>query len=215
MKTITAYRGVMLLLAIFVLFPSMALAAPITLSFSGSTGAGLVNGSFTYETVQTPTATNVRGLLDNAVYSLSSWNMTAESNVEGLSTTTFSPSNGRVEFCQGKCIFGSGSQWHTLLTFTTDFTKLQLGFLLGDSTPLVSPPASFAEWGTFSTNASQYRSTVLIPVGTSDGFPTFFSPLALATGGSLSVPLPSTGMLCMLLPAMLFLHYLSRRKLTG
>lgn len=188
------------------LMPSMVLAAPITLSFSGSTGAGLVNGSFTYETMQTPSATNVRGLLDNAVYSLTSWTMTAESNVEGLPSTTFSNRNGSVEFCQGKCIFGSGPQWYTLLTFTTDLTKLQLGFLLGDATPLSSPPANFAEWGAFSLNASYYRSAVMIPVGTTDGFPTYFSPLALAGSGSLvAVPEP-TGLLWISLLALPFLR---------
>ena len=54
------------------LIPSISLATPLTFNFTGEMGGGAVNGSFTYETVQSPTAFNVRGLADNATYQLSS-----------------------------------------------------------------------------------------------------------------------------------------------
>ena len=72
------------------LIPSISLAAPITFNFTGEMGGGAVNGSFTYETVQSPTATNVRGLLNNAVYTLSSWNMNSPAVAVPSSVSTMS-----------------------------------------------------------------------------------------------------------------------------
>ena len=98
----------------------------------------------TYETVQTPLATNVRGLLDNATYQLSSWQFRAESNLEEFfSATTYSSATGggTAEFCQGKCIFGSGSVWYTTLTFANGGTTLRLAFNLAHPSPLTSTPS--------------------------------------------------------------------------
>ena len=134
------------------LIPSISLAMPLTFSFIGEMGGKAVNGSFTYETVQSPSAFNVRGLQDNAVYNMSSWTMASgavSSFAEAIPATTFTPANSTVEFCQGKCIFGSGSQWHTTLRFTSGVVVLQLGFLLGDPTPLSSPQPQRTSGGPF------------------------------------------------------------------
>jgi hypothetical protein len=121
-------------------------------------------------------------LLDNAVYQVSSWNLTAESWLSTLPTTTFTPATSTVEFCQGKCIFGSGQQWHTTLTFLNGVTRLQLGWFLADPTPLTSAPQSH-EWGAFSLNDSHFRANIV--------------PWASMTSGGListaiSTPEPST-----------------------
>ena len=108
---------------------------------------------------------------------------------ESLPAASFTTANSTVEFCQGKCIFGSGSQWHTLLRFTNGTTVLQLGFLLADGTPLSSPPTA-NEWGGFSAVSSKLTTTT-------------HSIIALTSYGGItpaSVPEPST--LWLLLPAL-------------
>jgi len=172
-----------LIISLMAMFPSLALAVPLTFNFSGTTGVGSVNGSFTYETVQTPLATNVRGLLDNATYQLSTWQFLAESNMEEFfPATTYSSATGggTAEFCQGKCIFGSGPVWYTTLTFANGTTSLRLAFNLADPSPLTSAPSGPNEWGSFVTQ-STFR-------GTTGG-------LALFSDGTLSstsVPEPSS-----------------------
>ncbi len=167
-------------------------------NFTGTTGAGAVYGSFTYETVQAPLATDVRGLLGNATYQVTSWNMTAESAFpEYIQTTNYSNANGSVEFCQGKCIFGSGPTWYTTLSFQANNTLLQLAFDLADPTALTSPPQAH-EWGAYNLQASAFR---VMPIGA----------WALATSGSLSsVPEPGTWMLIVIgLLFGLVVHYAS------
>lgn len=162
-----------ILVALTLLTPSIALATPVSFSFTGETGAGPVTGTFTYETDQSPAALDVRGLLGNATYVLSSWNFIASSNVEGLPTTTFShtiPGN-TAEFCQGKCIFASPPAF-TNLRLVSNNVLLQLTFNLADATPLASPPEA-REWGAFNVQGSQFRINNGVP-------------LALAIRGNLS-----------------------------
>lgn len=153
-----------LLVALILLTPNVALAAPVSFSFTGETGAGPVSGTFTYETVQTPAALDVRGLPGNATYVLSSWTITASSNVEGLPTTTFSHaiSGNTAEFCQGKCIFASPPAF-TNLRFVSNNVLLQLTFDLADATPLTSPPQA-DEWGAFNVQGSQFRINNGVPL---------------------------------------------------
>ena len=153
-----------LLVALSLLVPSIAAASPVSFSFTGETGAGPVSGTFTYETVQSPATLDVRGLVGNATYLMSSWNFTAASNVEGLPTTTFSNTiaGNTVEFCQGKCIFGSPPGF-TNLRFLSNNVLLQLTFNLADGTPLSSPPQAH-EWGTFNVQGSQFRINNGVPL---------------------------------------------------
>jgi len=103
---------------------------------------------------------------------LTSWAMS-------LPAATFTTANSTVEFCEGKCIFGSGSQWYTNLRFTTGTTVLQLSFLLADPTPLSNPPTA-NEWGGFSTVASKLTTTTDSIIGVA------------TIGGLASVPEPPT-----------------------
>jgi hypothetical protein len=55
-----------------------------------------------YESSAAPIATDVRGLLGNAVYAPTAWNFTIHSPFAGGSFTGHS-----IEFCEGKCLFGT------------------------------------------------------------------------------------------------------------
>ncbi len=185
-----------MILILFLLIPSLAFATPLTYTFTGESGAGLVNGSFTYDAALAPIATNVRGLLDNAVYGVSSYSFTAQSNVTGLPTTTFAPATSTIELCQGHCIFGTASAPFTSLLLRGNGTELRLSFA--------------GTWGAFSTDASYYKSSAIIPVGT-----TALAPWALMIRGQLtavSTPEPSTlWLLLLVLPVVGLLSWAESR----
>jgi hypothetical protein len=173
---------IIILLSAMLVFPSISHAVPLTLSFTGVTGVGTVEGTFTYETVQTPNGFDVRGLSNNATYALGSWNVLATSNFPGLPTTLFNGGSGQsVEFCQGNCVFSAPDVTNLIFRDSTSNTLLQLTFSLADPTPLTTPPASVQDWGAFVSAGSQYRIAQSVP-------------LALLTDGSLSsvsVPEPA------------------------
>jgi hypothetical protein len=61
-----------------------------------------VSGFLSYESSAAPIATDVRGLLGNAVYAPTAWNFTIHSPFAGGTFTGTS-----LEFCEGKCLFGT------------------------------------------------------------------------------------------------------------
>jgi hypothetical protein len=107
---------------------SEAQAIPITYDFAGTTGVGAISGQFTVDT-DVVVGTNVRNLVTNTAYQVSSWSFTADSNVSFLPTTTFSNNflGDSFEYCVGKCIFASGSVT-TLRMRSHIGTELQLAF---------------------------------------------------------------------------------------
>lgn len=126
----------MLLLLIFC--PTLAFASPVTYDFTGNIGdSGTFSGSLTYETTAPPIATNVRGLLGNAVYQPLSWAFTITPNLGGELTQVGST----IEFCEGKCLFG-----------VLDSTTLRVG-----STDGVLQLAFTPDFGSLIANASSFK----------------------------------------------------------
>ena len=159
-------------------------AIPVSFNFSGTTGVGIVSGSFTYDNAETPLATNVRGLAPNATYALTNWNFSVTSNLPGLPSTTFvnGVAGNSVEFCQGTCILSSIPVTNLIFANAGNL-EMQLTFNpLLDPTPLTSPPADLSQWGGFnpqSQRSSFYR--VACPV---------CAPVALFQDGALTAATP-------------------------
>ena len=123
----------------------------LTLHFTGTFGPdGTVNGTFTYEITQGPSATNVRSLQPNVMYRLTSWNFVVNSGqvADLLPSTVFDSSqpDNTAEFCEGICIFSS-TPLAEVRFHNTGPDMLQLMFQHADPTPFINPPGSLAEWG--------------------------------------------------------------------
>src|SRR6185295_3629261 len=178
--------GTMKALGVFVLFvwlslPAFALATPVSLEFIGSFGgSGIASGSFTYDNAEGPTALNVRGLANNAIYGLTAWDFTVTATEFVLPSTTFASglAGNTAEFCLGNCVFSAGDT--TNLIFKNDQNLLmQITFQMTDPTPLVTPPADISEWGTLREAVYRVPCPICVPV-------TIFTSGALS--GSVSQP---------------------------
>jgi hypothetical protein len=155
-----------LLLLVCLLLPVQALAVPLSYNFSGTLGdGGSISGFMSYESSAAPIATDVRGLLGNAVYAPTAWNFTIHSPYLG---STFA--GNTIEFCTGKCIFGTLEA--TTIRVGTSGGVYQMGFndLAMTSLRLNSSHFKFT---------NQFGEPGLIMLASGQ-----------ATGGS--VPLPST-----------------------
>ena len=147
----------------------------LTLHFTGTFGPdGTVNGTFTYEITQGPSATNVRSLQPNVMYRLTSWNFVVNSGqvADLLPSTVFDSSqpDDTAEFCEGICIFSS-TPLAEVRFHNTGPDMLQLMFQHADPTPFINPPGSLAEWG------PHFQSYYRVPNDV---------PLAILTTGSLT-----------------------------
>jgi hypothetical protein len=157
----------MYLLLAILLLPVQALAVPLSYNFSGTLGdGGSVSGFMSYESSAAPIATDVRGLLGNAVYAPTAWNFTIHSPYLGQTFTGTS-----LEFCTGKCIFGTLES--TTLRVDTIGGVFQMGF---DDLAMTS----------LRLNSSHFR--FINPA--TGGFGLNMLTSGQATAGS--VPLPST-----------------------
>jgi hypothetical protein len=128
-------------------------------------GTGIAVGSLTYDSADGPTAFNVRGLANNAVYSLTAWDFTLTSNDTVMPSTIFTNglSGNTAEFCLGNCVFASPGV--TNLIFRNDQNLLlQLTFGLADPTPFVRPPSDVTEWGTMQQSIYEVPCPICVPV---------------------------------------------------
>lgn len=159
------YTLIFLALSIVLGLQLPAYAIPVGFDFSGTTGVGIVSGSFTYDNAEAPLATNVRGLAPNATYALINWNFGVTSNFPGLPSTTFANSiaGNSVEFCQGNCVFSSPGVTNLIFT-NADNLLMQLTFGLLDPTPFTSPPADLSEWGSMSQSIYRVSCPVCVPL---------------------------------------------------
>lgn len=122
-----------LVLCFLLLCPLSAYAESYT--FSGSIGdTGTFSGFLHYDPSAAPIATDVRGLLGNQVWGVTSWGFTITPNFGDLGVLTANA----LEFCTGKCIFGNGATDVTTLRIGTNGSTvggttslLQLGFTPG------------------------------------------------------------------------------------
>lgn len=141
-----------ILVALLVLLsPIPASAIPLTYEFAANfSSGGAIRGSFTYESVQNPFASNVRNLSPNATYLVSQWNVSVVSNWDMLPNTVFSNSirGNFLEFCLGRCVFGS-DQTMSLSFMNADNMRMRIFFLSNGSTLFGHPPRGLSEWGTF------------------------------------------------------------------
>lgn len=140
-----------LVVLLVLLSPIPASAIPLMYEFAASfASGGTIRGSFTYESVQNPFASNVRNLSPNATYLVSQWNVSVVSNWDMLPNTVFTSSipGNFLEFCLGKCVFGS-DQTISLSFTNADNMRMRIFFLSGLNTPFGSPPRGLSDWGSF------------------------------------------------------------------
>lgn len=172
--------------------PNFVAAAPLTLDFLGSYGGGgTAIGSLTYDTADAPTAFNVRGLANNAVYTLTGWNFSLTAIEAFMPATTFASgaAGSTAEFCLGNCVFSSPAV--TNLIFRNDQGLLmQLTFQTFDPAPFVTPPANVSQWGTLREGVYRVPCPICVPV-------TLFTDGVLTTSTSqpVAVPEPSSWLL--------------------
>jgi len=160
----------------------------LTLQFMGQLSApdATVHGTFTYETTQGPSATNIQHLKPNVGYVIKEWNIVVDGSSLTIPSTTVyvndQPSNS-AEFCEGYCLATAPAGWQLikLIFKNASGNVLELVFNLqvdgGDPTPDINPPGSVKEWGAFLSFGSDY----IQPCGV-------LGCLVLVQSGSLSVP---------------------------
>jgi hypothetical protein len=139
----------------------------ITLHFLSGAGTTLqITGTFTYEASQGPTATNVKSLMPNVLYRLSSWEITVQTTgalADVLPSTIYSstqPGNSS-EFCSGVCQLSTRQRLQLIFANASPFA-LTLLFESLDPTPFINPPTTLAEWGAFVQGT--YRVPQSVPV---------------------------------------------------
>lgn len=140
----------------------------VTLTFAGTWSCGsTANGTFSYLKEAAILGSNVRGLSPNVTYALTSWSFTAESQCDGLPSSTFTNGEpGQVaEFCVGICQFSTDRVIQLSLTNQTDNVVMQLIWTLPEPATLTPPPADLAAYGPFQQSLYRVPCPICSPVG--------------------------------------------------
>ncbi len=130
--------------------PSSVLVWAVT----GSLATGTLSGTFSYDWMTPPFATDAHGLAPNALYHLTAWDLTISPTVLDEAPIHFVNDGSTVleELCLGQCIFDPRLLIRVLLK--TEQQSLQLVF----EPPLAMQiPTTVMEWGLFDPRGSALR----------------------------------------------------------